>query len=116
MYKLASLFDKRETSPLSLIKFSSFIIILMALNNNPNIRNIPFVYISLSVIQIIFCISIIIKGIMLLKGTFKDQLNRTMMEKIQILFIVIFMMIMAFVTIENILHTTSYTRMFFNRV
>ncbi len=114
--KIASLFDKKERSPLSVIAYSVFIITLMALNNNEKIRNIPSAYIFLRVIHIIFSIYIILKGIMLLKGTFKESQKRTLLEKIQIVFIVFLMILVVFVTIENILHTTSYASIFFNLV
>ncbi len=101
---MASLFDKKERSPLSLITLSVFIIILMALNNNEKIVDIPYVYISFRLIQIIFSIYILLKSVVLVKGTFKELQKRKPIEKIQVLFIILFLIPLVFVTIENIIH------------
>lgn len=102
---MASLFDKKERSPLSVLIYSVLLIIIQALRNNSKIMNIPSVDITYRFILIFFCIYIVIKGIMLIKGTLQEQIKRTLIEKIQILFFVLLMILMFFVTIDNVIRT-----------
>ena len=104
---MASLFDKKERSPLSVLIYSVLLIIFQALSNNSKIMNIPAVDISYRFILILFCIYIVIKGIMLIIGTLKEQIKRTLIEKIQILFFVFLMIFMIFVTIDIIIRTVN---------
>ncbi|WP_160198406.1 hypothetical protein [Senegalia massiliensis] len=85
----------------------------MALNNNAKIKNIPYAYITFRVIHITFSIYITLKGIMLIKGTFKEPQKRTLLEIMQIVFIGFLLIVMLFVTIENIIHTASYINKIF---
>ncbi|WP_130807085.1 hypothetical protein [Senegalia massiliensis] len=113
---MASLFDEEERSPLSVLIYTIFLISLMALNNNEKIENIPYAYISFRVIHIPFSIYLTLKGIMLIKGTFKEPQKRTLLEIMQIAFIVFLMILMLFVTIESIIHTASYINKVFKLV
>lgn len=108
---MTSLFDKKERSPLSTITFIIFIIILMALNNNEKIIDIPYLYILFRLIQIIFSAYIIYKGVFLVKGSFKELQKRKLTEKLQILFVILFLILIVFVTTENMIHTTKYIEM-----
>lgn len=108
---MVALFDKKERSPLFELTFIVFIVILMVLNNNEKILDIPYAYISFRLIQIIFSTYILLKGVFLVKGTFKDLQKRKLIEKIQVLFIILFLILLIFVTIEHIIHTISYIRL-----
>ncbi|NBI06581.1 hypothetical protein [Senegalia massiliensis] len=113
---MASLFDKKETSALPLLIYTVFLISLMALNNNEKITTIPYVYIAFRVINITFSIYIALNVIMLIKDTFKELQKRTLLETMQIVFIVFLMIVMLFVTIESIIHTASYINKVFKLV
>jgi len=113
---MATLFDEEERSPLSVLIYTIFLISLTALNNNAKIRTIPYAYISFRIIHITFSIYITLKGIMLIKGTFKEPQKRTLIEIIQIVFIGFLMILILFVTIEDIIHTASYINKVFKLV
>lgn len=104
---MASLFDKKERSPLSVLIYSVLLLIIQALSNNTKIMNIPSVDITYRFIVIFACIYMLIKGIMLIKGTLQEQIKRTLIEKIQILFFAFLMIFMVFVTIDNIIRTVQ---------
>lgn len=104
---MASLFDKKERSPLSVLICSVLLLIIQALSNNTKIMNIPSVDITYRFIVIFACIYMLIKGIMLIKGTLQEQIKRTLIEKIQILFFAFLMIFMVFVTIDNIIRTVQ---------
>lgn len=104
---MASLFDKKERSPLSVLIYSVLLLIIQALSNNTKIMNIPSVDITYRFILIFACIYMLIKGIMLIKGTLQEQIKRTLIEKIQILFFAFLMIFMVFVTIDNIIRTVQ---------
>lgn len=116
VYEMANLFDKKETSALSLLIYSVCLISLMALNNNEKITTIPSAYIAFRVINITFSIYIALNVIMLIKDTFKELQKRTLLEIIQIVFIGFLMILMLFVTIESIIHTASYINKVFKLV
>lgn len=104
---MASLFDKKERSPLSVLIYSVLLLIIQALSNNTKIMNIPSVDITYRFIVIFACIYMLIKGIMLIKGTLQEQIKRTLIEKIKILFFAFLMIFMVFVTIDNIIRTVQ---------
>ena len=108
---MGSLFDEKETSPLFQLTFILFIVVLMALNNNEKIADIPYAYISFRLIQITFSIYVSLNVAFLLKGEFKKQQNRKPTEKIRIFFIALFLLLLVFVTIESIIHIISYIRL-----
>jgi len=110
-YLMASLFDEREKSPLFQLTFILFIVVLMALNNNEKIADIPYAYISFRLIQITFSIYVSLNVAFLLKDKFKEQKNRKPAEKIQVFFIALFLILLVFVTIESIIHIISYIRL-----
>lgn len=105
------LFDEKERSPLFQLTFSVFIVILMALNNNEKLTDIPYVYISFRLIQITFIIYIILNFVFLLKSKFKELQKSKLFEKIKVLFLILFLILTVFVTIESIIHTISYIKL-----
>ena len=108
---MISLFDKKEKSPLFQITFIFFLVILSVLNNNEKIIGVPYAYISFMLIQIIFSIYVLFKGVFLIKGTFEELPKRKRQEKIQVLFIILFLILLLFVTIKGITHIISYIRL-----
>ncbi len=70
---MASLFDKKERNPLSVLIYSVFLVMLRASDNNPKIRDNPSLYNFIGFIHLLFRIYIIYWVIMLLIGTFKEQ-------------------------------------------
>lgn len=113
---MASLFDKEERSPLLVLIYTVFLISLMALNDNEKIKAIPYLYIVFRVIYIIFSIYIIVNGIRLIKGTFKEQQKRRPLEILQIVFIVFLLILVLFVTVEHIILGAAYINKVFKLI
>lgn len=107
---MATLFDKKERSPMSVLVYTVFFIALQAVNNNTKITDIPTADFLLSVLHIVLSVYVLIKGILLIKGTMEEKKKRTLMQKMQIVFTAFLMVLVVFVTIENTLHVLSYTK------
>lgn len=105
---MANLFEKKKRSPLYQLLFSVIFIALIALNNNEKLRTIPSAYISFRMVQIIFSIFLLVLGILLIIGTFKEKKNRTGTENFQILLVVFAMILLVYFTIDTALHTVTY--------
>lgn len=107
---MATLFDKKERSPMYVLVYTVFFIALQAVNNNTKITDIPAADFLLSVLHIILSVYVLIKGTLLIKGTVEEKKKRTLMQKMQIVFTAFLMVLVVFVTFENILHVLSYTK------
>lgn len=107
---MANLFGKKKRSPLYQLLFSVIFIALIALNNNEKLRTIPSAYISFRMVQIIFSMFLLVMGILLIIGTFKEKKNRTGTENLQILLVVFAMILLVYFTIDTTLHTITYFR------
>ncbi len=105
---MANLFEKKKRSPLYQLLFSVIFIALIALNNNEKLRTIPSAYISFRMVQIIFSMFLLVLGILLIIGTFKEKKNRTGTENLQILLVVFAMILLVYFTIDTALHTVTY--------
>ena len=105
---MANLFEKKKRSPLYQLLFSVIFIALIALNNNEKLRTIPSAYISFRMVQIIFSMFLLVMGILLIIGTFKEKKNRTGTENFQILLVVFAMILLVYFTIDTALHTVTY--------
>ncbi|WP_312461048.1 hypothetical protein [Proteiniclasticum sp.] len=105
---MANLFEKKERSPLYQVLLMVFLIALMALGNNERLRTIPSAYVSFRLVQIIFSIYLLVKGVLLILGTWKERKKRTGTENLQILFVGIALILLAYVATDITLHTVNY--------
>ena len=105
---MANLFEKKERSPLHQLFLSVFSVALMALNNNEKLITIPSAYIPFRLFLIIFSIYVLVKGVLLILGTWKERKKRTGTENLQILFVGIALIHLAYVATDITLHTVNY--------
>ncbi|NBI06578.1 hypothetical protein D3Z33_06850 [Senegalia massiliensis] len=98
------MFNKEKMIYLSDLLFYIFLIIIVSLNNNERIKDIPYVYMALRLVFTGLNAYVIIKIIKLLKNTFKDSQKKPFIKFIYSILGVFLILLMLFLFIENIIH------------